>query len=295
MPCGHVNLRQSRRRRSSRIGSRLDNLLTKPVVGIMNIRARVFFIRGFLQMVAESWGYLPWRDQLNLKNLRLCWRVYGYTEQSMAGIVNVRTLARWADQAGLQGAFVECGVWRGGCAGIMGLMAEASGRRLWLFDSFEGMPEATKRDIGPQADELARGRREGRLVPVGTSVATVEEVQELLHCKLGLRPTTIVFRKGWFQHTIGPARAEVGPVAILRVDGDWYESTKVCLEGLYDNVVEGGFIIIDDYGWFPGCKAAVDDFLAHRKLEVQLIAVDYSCVYFRKPASAELKADAARP
>ena len=252
----------------------------------MNIRARGFFVWGFLQMVAESWQYMQWRDLLSLTNLRSCWRVYGYTEQSMAGIVNVRTLARWADQGGLPGAFVECGVWRGGCAGIMCLMAQASGRRVWLFDSFEGMPEATERDVGPQAEELAFGRKKGRLVPVGSNVATLEEVQHLLKCKLGVDLTTVVFRKGWFQQTIEPAQDEIGPVAILRVDGDWYESTKVCLEGLYDNVVEGGFIIIDDYGWFPGCKAAVDEFLADRKLEVQIIAVDYTCVYFCKPASA---------
>jgi O-methyltransferase len=251
----------------------------------MRIKAKLLVVFRFLQVVRKSRRYLPWWDLLHPSNLLLSWRVHGHTYLTMAGLVNIRTLARLADKEAIEGAFVECGVWRGGCAGIMGRFAEASGRRLWLFDSFEGMPEATTRDIGKEANELACGRKDGRLIPVGTNVASLEDVKELLHHRFGLRPTTVVFRKGWFQHTVEASRAEVGPVAILHIDADWYESTRVCLEGLYNNVAKGGFIVIDDYGFFPGCKAAVDDFLARRNLDVQLITVDDTVVYFRKPVT----------
>jgi hypothetical protein len=77
-------------------------------------------------------------------------------------------------------------------------------------------------------------------------------------------------------------RDEVGPIGVLRLDGDWYESTKCCLDQLFDQVVPGGYIIIDDYGHWEGCRHAVDEFLAHRNLDVELVTVDYTGRYFRK-------------
>ena len=70
---------------------------------------------------------------------------------------------------------------------------------------------------------------------------------------------------------------------MLRLDGDWYESTRTCIEALYDQVVEDGFVVVDDYGAFPGCKTAIDEFFANRKIAVTLHAVDYTRVYFQKP------------
>jgi hypothetical protein len=243
----------------------------------------------FQRLLGDSWPYLGWWEILNPANLLLCRRVRGYTQQNMAGLVNVKKLAGRANRARLEGAFVECGVWRGGCAGIMGLYAEEADRRLWLFDSFEGMPEASALDTGQMAEDLAQGRRGGRLVAVGTNVASSEDVRDLLHRKLGLRPETVVIRKGWFQHTVAAAAPEIGPIALLRIDGDWYASTKVCLEGLYDNVVAGGFVVIDDYGVFPGCKAAVDEFMEKRGLKVEMVTVDYARAYFQKPLSPSNK------
>ena len=92
----------------------------------------------------------------------------------------------------------------------------------------------------------------------------------------------VIIVKGWFQDTLILNQIRIGPIALLRIDGDWYESTKVCLECLFDNVANGGYVIIDDYGFFPGCRKAVDEFLASRGLKVQFIPVDYSRVYFKK-------------
>ncbi|HEY2117084.1 MAG TPA: TylF/MycF/NovP-related O-methyltransferase [Candidatus Angelobacter sp.] len=232
--------------------------------------------------ILDSWPYLAWTDIFNPANLLLAWRLFPYTQQNLAGLLNVRRLARLLDQRGVPGAFVECGIWRGGCAAVMGRAAEASGRQLWLFDSFEGMPEASSRDIGDAAEELSHGRNSGAMVPVGSNVASLQEVSEFLHRKMRIAENTIVIKKGWFQNTVPSACHEIGSIAMLRIDADWYESTLVCLEELYDNVVDGGFIIIDDYGWFPGCRAAVDEFLASRNLTPQLVTVDYTRVYFQK-------------
>ena len=109
-----------------------------------------------------------------------------------------------------------------------------SNRKMWLFDSFEGMPEATSMDIGEKAGELAKNRMSGGLIPVGTTVAAIDEVKTLLFKKLHLDEDNIILVKGWFQHTVPKYKSQIGPISILRVDGDWYDSTKVCLENLYD-------------------------------------------------------------
>ena len=79
--------------------------------------------------------------------------------------------------------------------------------------------------------------------------------------------------KGWFQDTLPKYKDKIGAIAVLRVDADWYESTKCCLENLYDNVVTGGYIFVDDYGFVTGCKKATDNFLTNKKLNAQLVTV----------------------
>jgi O-methyltransferase len=121
-----------------------------------------------------------------------------------------------------------------------------------------------------------------RLAPVGTNVASIDEVRNLFFNTLRLEESNVMIIKGWFQNTVPEYQSRIGPIAILRIDGDWYESTKVCIENLYDNVVDGGYVIIDDYGFFPGCKKAVDEFVERRALKARLSLIDYSRVYFKK-------------
>ena len=91
-----------------------------------------------------------------------------------------------------------------------------------------------------------------------------------------------MIKKGWFQNTLPEIKDKIGPIAILRLDSDWYESTKCCLDNLYDNVIQGGYIVIDDYGCWEGCKRAVDEFLEKRNMKINLIKIDNSGVYFKK-------------
>jgi hypothetical protein len=150
-----------------------------------------------------------------------------------------------------------------------------------LFDSFVGLPAPS-----PEDADIA-GAKTAELTPIGAAVAPRERAEELFYDVLHVDRDRVVFHEGWFQDTVPAAARSIPSLAILRVDGDWYESTKVCLDGLYDTVVEGGFVIIDDYGCFVGCRQAVDEFMEAYGLDKRsLVPIDHEGVYFRKPLSA---------
>ena len=199
------------------------------------------------------------------------------------GLLNVHELATLIEEKKIPGAFVECGVWKGGCSALMAEAAKkgGEGRLTWMFDSFEGLPQPTEID-GAEAKKMARNRIAGEMKPIGELVGTLENTQTILE-KFKIDRTKVRIVKGWFQDTLPKNRAGIGPIALLRLDGDWHESTRTCLENLFDQVVPGGYIIIDDYGHWEGCKKAVDAFLSARRLNVELIKAGYAVVYFQKP------------
>ena len=199
------------------------------------------------------------------------------------GLSNVHELATQIEDTNILGSFVECGVWKGGCSALMAAAALKGGRgRLtWLFDSFEGLPEPTEMD-GAKAKKMAGNRIAGEMKPIGELVGTRENV-EVIFSKFQIDKKNVRIIKGWFQDTLPEYRSKIGSIALLRLDGDWYESTKTCLENLFDQVVPGGFIIIDDYGHWEGCQKAVDEFLVSRGLNVELMKAGYAVVYFQKP------------
>jgi O-methyltransferase len=213
------------------------------------------------------------------RKLRAVQLVQPYTMVGFERLMNAYDLVQRVEANGLPGAIVECGVYKGGSAAVMTLAASPQ-REVWLFDSFEGLPEPTAED-GAMAVEYAGQRASGALEPIGQCVGPLDVVKELFFEKLDIDPSRVHIRQGWFQDTLPIAKNEIGPIAVLRLDGDWYDSTKVCLENLYDLVIAGGFVLIDDYGYWEGCRRAVDEFLASRKLEVALNAVDDSGVWFQ--------------
>ena len=91
------------------------------------------------------------------------------------------------------------------------------------------------------------------------------------------------YHKGFFQTTVPAAAGGIGPIALLHLDGDWYDSTRVCLAHLYDRVVSGGLITIDDYGAYDGCRRAVDTFLEASGVTAYLHPVDSEAISFAKP------------
>lgn len=172
----------------------------------------------------------------------------------------------------IAGDLVECGTARGGCAALMGLTCRQRGqpREMWVFDTFEGLPPPSPAD--PDY-ELAR-------TSVGTCRGDFSEVRGLLE-RLGVLEGAHLV-KGLFQDTV--PTAGVRQVALLHLDGDWYESTRVCLEHLYDKVTPGGIIQVDDYGHWAGARKALHEFFDQRRIQVDLKYLDYTGRQFRKPA-----------
>jgi O-methyltransferase len=166
---------------------------------------------------------------------------------------------------GVPGDVVECGTARGGSAALMGLTLKQLGateRTLWVFDTFEGIPAPTPEDPDHKIAELY----------TGACVGSIEEVTASFR-QLEILPKAKLV-KGLFDQTL--RLANIGPIAVLHIDGDWYASVKTCLETLYDKVVDGGVIQFDDYGYWKGARKAVDEFLANRSISPRLKRVDYS-------------------
>jgi O-methyltransferase len=163
---------------------------------------------------------------------------------------------------GTPGHFVECGVWRGGAAFLMALVLEqlqVRDRRVWLFDSFEGLPAPQPIDGPAAADVAANPSRY-----FDNCIASLEEVQGAAR-QLGVE-SYLEIEKGWFEDTLPRHKARVGPIAILRIDADWYEGVSCCLGNLYDQVVSSGFLVFDDYYFYDGCAVALHEFLGTRKI-----------------------------
>lgn len=214
-------------------------------------------------------------DLLNLVSdigkTRLILTAKPQTMLSYPRLSTLYNLASRLERRMVMGSFVECGVRNGGSAAIIAAAAKRNlNRHVWLFDSWEGFPEPDKRDIAYDLEKAAKGGVSG----------SKEKVKELLFRRLNLDNARVHLVKGWFADTL--PRSEVGAIALLHLDCDLYESTKVCLEKLYNNVVQGGCIVIDDYGYWNGCKEAVDEFIKQCNLKVKLVKVDFQAVYFHK-------------
>lgn len=211
------------------------------------------------------------------EKLRAVQLVQPYTMVGFGRLISAYDAVRVVDREHVPGAIVECGVFKGGSTAVM-TMAASPERKIWMFDSFEGLPEPGALD-GEQAVTYAGNRGGGALAPIDRCVGPLETVEHLFFDVLRIDRARVFIRKGWFQDTLPAARHEIGPIAVLRLDGDWYESTKVCLDNLYDLVSPGGYVIIDDYGYWEGARKAVDEFLAARGLAVELERVDESALW----------------
>jgi hypothetical protein len=178
---------------------------------------------------------------------------------------------RYVVDHAIPGAIVECGVWRGGSMQAVARTLLARGitdRDLHLFDTFQGMPPPTERDRRPDgklaADMLAT-RPKTRKV---WAVASLDDVRAGM-AETRYPTARVHFHPGLVEETV-PARAP-DQIAILRLDTDWYESTRHELVHLYDRVPSGGVLIFDDYGFWQGARQAIDEFLDRRNARLLLL------------------------
>jgi hypothetical protein len=177
----------------------------------------------------------------------------------------------------VEGDIVECGVWRGGSSMVAALAlahTRDSERRLYLYDTFSGMTEPSSRDAGPDGVPVAsyweRAKRDDDALIMS---AGVEDVRANM-ARTGIAAERLVLVAGPVEQTI-PATVP-DRIAVLRLDTDWYESTRHELEHLWPLLATGGVLLIDDYGHWQGAREAVDEFFAGRSDAPLLCRVDYT-------------------
>lgn len=199
-----------------------------------------------------------------------------YTMTSMSRMYALHQAVRHVLAHDVPGDLVECGVWRGGSAMVMAKALAGSGdgdRRLYLYDTYEGMSEPTERDVDARGNsaQMLLGTHD-RDDPIWAE-ASLEEVRHNL-ATTGLAPERIEFVKGEVEKTV----PDVLPreIALLRLDTDWYQSTRHELEHMFPLLAPGGVLILDDYGHWQGARAAVDEFFAERKPKMLLNRVDFT-------------------
>jgi O-methyltransferase len=160
----------------------------------------------------------------------------------------------------LKGDIVECGVWRGGMiAGISFLLG--NNRHYYLFDSFEGLPKVSEKD----GAEAKAWQNDSSSSSYYDNCSAEQDFAKKAMSLANTKNYSLI--KGWFNETL-PLFNKTDAIALLRLDGDWYESTMICLKHLFPKVVTGGIIIIDDYYTWEGCTKAVHDYLSeHQRTE----------------------------
>lgn len=205
-----------------------------------------------------------------------------YTKSTPLRMASMYDAIETVDKEKIPGDVVECGVWRGGNI-LMARMMSPS-RLCWLYDTFEGMPEPH------HTLDVKRPREDGRDAEKAIDRWRLKKSFGTLWDAISLEEAQRPFRDmGLFENTqwiVGEIELTLFSqsiperIAILRLDMDWYNPTKAALEALYPRLTTGGFLIVDDYGHWMGCKKAVDDFFGGRPEQMEFI--DYSCVVMRK-------------
>lgn len=193
---------------------------------------------------------------------------------------------RYLERAGIAGAFVECGVWRGGSVMTMAYTLLESGnssRQLWLYDTYSGMTPPTEVDIAADTGVSAESLLERTPVADGDNVWCVASLTDVRSnvMSTGYPEDRFVFVEGPVEETLSESSPDT--VALLRLDTDWYESTRASLEHLYPRLAPGGVCILDDYGHWKGARKAVDDFFSEQHIRPLMMPIDFSGRIFIKP------------
>lgn len=203
------------------------------------------------------------------------WPEIAHTMIGIARLNHLRACVETAVREGIAGDFIETGVWKGGACIMARAIFKALGandRKVWVADSFQGLPEP-RADLYP-ADQNDEHHTFQELAISRERVAGHFERYGLLDDQVG-------FLEGWFKDTLPTAPA--GPLAVIRLDGDMYESTMDALTHLYPRLSPGGFCIIDDYGCIEACREAVRDYRKAHEITAPIRMIDWTGAWWRKP------------
>jgi O-methyltransferase len=245
-----------------------DNSPTKKIYKLVLPFLQRLFARKGLELVR------PYQPDWARREQGGDWPPEAETMVGLKRLDNVQECLTDVLRAGVPGDIMETGVWRGGCCIFMKAILAAYGdttRNIWLADSFAGLPK-------PNTEQYPADTGDEHWTKSAVLAVSIETVQENFR-RYGLLDERVRFLKGWFKDTM--PSATVTQLAILRLDGDMYESTIQVLDAVYPKLSVGGYAIIDDYG-LPGCKAAVDDFRKTHSIDDPISLVDWTGAYWKR-------------
>ncbi len=222
---------------------------------------------------------LQHRSVEDLREMGGDWPAEGETMIGLQRLDNVEACVTDVVRKGVPGDLIETGVWRGGCTIFMRGILKAVGdqsRTVWVADSFQGLPK-------PDSDRY-KADSGSRLWTYKELTVTVEEVRANFQ-RYGLLDEQVCFLQGWFSETLPTAPIE--RLAVLRLDGDMYQSTMEVLEVLYPKLSAGGYVIVDDYGALPECRQAVHDYRDTHGITDEIVQVDWTGVFWQRSAGPE--------
>lgn len=221
------------------------------------------------------------------QHLEIMERVRPFTITSNERIFSLIESVRHVLKRGIAGDIVECGVYKGGSMMAVALtLAQESvtDRNLYLYDTFEGMPKPGVEDVDAWGEPASKSFEQMRRSEKSSSwVNCSMEAVRAAMLSTNYPEDRIHLIKGLVEETLPPGNSS--PIALLRLDTDWYRSTLHELNTLYPLVAEGGIVLIDDYGHYAGAKQAVDEFFSQRKESPFLHRVDYTCRLLIKQSS----------
>lgn len=199
------------------------------------------------------------------------------TAETMVGrlrLQQVRSCVETVLADDVPGDLIETGVWRGGVTILMRGILQAWGdehRSVWVADSFQGLPAPDTANYPADAGH--------DLSDVATLAVSSDQVREGFR-RYGLLDDRVRLLEGWFSDTL--PSAPIDRLAVLRLDGDLYESTIDALDALYPRLSVGGYVIVDDYGAWEPCRRAVDDYRSAHGITDEVTAVDWTGVHWRR-------------
>lgn len=213
--------------------------------------------------------------------IRIIGRDWPDNADTMIGLIRLNNIEYCISEIlknNIEGDLIETGVWRGGAVIFMQAMLKAfdvKGRNVWVADSFEGLPKPNETlypaDKGDDHHTIAY-----LSVPLETVIYNFK--------KYHLLDDNVKFLKGWFKDTL--STTEVKKLALLRLDGDMYESTMDTLTNLYPKLSIGGYIIVDDWV-LSGCKKAIEDYRMQHNITEEMVNIDWAGVYWKKEKDIE--------
>ena len=234
------------------------------------------------ELIAKAFGELSDNDLATIDEAdrEIVERALPNTMTGVLRLLGLVTSVRYVVKAGIEGAFAECGVWRGGSVvAMIQTLAElgVTDRDIYLYDTFEGMTEPTAEDTSPMDGSATDAWQESGGRPyqeLFNSDAFDEEIVRDNVLGTGYPAERIHFVRGPVEETIPGTVPD--RLALLRLDTDWYESTRHELEHLYPLLATGGVLIVDDYGHWEGSRRAVDEYFSGAADPVLLNRIDYT-------------------